>query len=189
MVNTVEKDQAAAKAGVQRLDVITAVDGQAVNSQDELVAAVASRRAGDTVKLSVFRDGKTLSIPVTLGDRAEIEKQRSREAGEQSEEQPGQKAPGDAKSVNLEKIYGFSVESADPRHRIKGVVVTSVDQRSPAADRGLVEGMIITEVGRQPVNSLGEFNSQVKKAGGRALLLFIQTPDGSQKVTLAIPPR
>ena len=189
VVNTVEKDQAAAKAGVQRLDVITAVDGQAVNSQDDLVAAVASRRAGDTVKLSVFRDGKSISIPVTLGDRAEIEKQRSREAGEQSEEQPGQKAPGDAKSVNLEKTYGFSVEPADPRHRIKGVVVTSVDQRSPAADRGLVEGMIITEVGRQPVNSLGEFNSQVKKAGGRALLLFIQTPDGSQKVTLAIPPR
>jgi hypothetical protein len=49
--------------------------------------------------------------------------------------------------------------------------------------------MVITEVGRQPVNSLAEFNTQVKKAGGRTLLLFIQSPNGAQKVTLAIPPR
>ena len=72
---------------------------------------------------------------------------------------------------------------------IKGVVVTSVDPRSPAAERGLAPGMFITEVGRQPVNTLGDFNAQVKKAGGRTLLLFVQTPNGSQKVTLAIPPR
>ena len=49
--------------------------------------------------------------------------------------------------------------------------------------------MIITEVGRQPVNTLGEFNAAVKKAAGRTLLLFIQSPNGNQKLTLAIPPR
>ncbi|HLP30015.1 MAG: Do family serine endopeptidase, partial [Holophagaceae bacterium] len=90
---------------------------------------------------------------------------------------------------NLEKSYGFAVESLDVKNRLKGVVVTSVDQRSPAAERGLSTGMVITEVGRQPVNNLAEFNAQVKKAGGRTLLLFIQSPNGSQKVTLAIPPR
>jgi serine protease Do len=81
------------------------------------------------------------------------------------------------------------VESADVRNRIKGVVVTSVDSRSPAAERGMAPGMIITEVGRQPVNNLAEFNAQVKKVGGKTLLLFIQSPNGSQKITLAIPPR
>jgi hypothetical protein len=49
--------------------------------------------------------------------------------------------------------------------------------------------MIITEVGRQPVNSLGEFTTQVKKAGGRTLLLYIQSPNGSQKITMPIAPR
>jgi serine protease Do len=77
----------------------------------------------------------------------------------------------------------------DAKNRLKGVVVTSVDPRSPAADRGLAPGMVITEVGRQPVNSLAEFHAQVKKAGGHTLLLFIQSPNGSQKFTLPIAPR
>jgi serine protease Do len=189
VVNTVEKGQAADKAGVQRLDVITAVDGQPVRSQDELVSAISSRRAGDTVKLSVWRDGKTLSIPVTLGDRKAIEELRRRQSGDDSEDEDGPKSQGDPKSLNLEKTYGFTVESADPKNRIKGVVVTSVDPRSPAAERGLAPGMIITDIGRQAVGGLTEFNAQVKKASGRPLLLFIQLPNGSQKITLAIPPK
>ncbi|GLH73113.1 peptidase [Geothrix limicola] len=189
VVSTVEKGQAADKAGVQRLDVITAVDGQAVNSQDELVAAVSSRRAGETIKLSLLRDGKAISLNVTLGDRKAIEDQRRRESGEESEDEASPKSPDDAKSLNLEKTYGFKVESADPKNRIKGVVVTTVDPRSPAADRGLAPGMIITAVGRQAVNNVAEFNAQVKRAGGRTLLLFIQTPNGNQEVTLAISPR
>ncbi|WLT31598.1 trypsin-like peptidase domain-containing protein [Geothrix sp. PMB-07] len=189
VVSAVEKGQAADKAGLQRLDVISAVDGQTVNSPDELVAAVSGRRAGETIKLTVQRDGKTLTLTATLGDRKAIEDQRRRDAGEEPEDEPAQKSQGDPKTVNLEKTYGFTVELADAKNRLKGVVVTTVDPRSPAADRGLAPGVIITEVGRQPVNNLAEFNAQVKKAGGRPLLLFVQTPNGSQKVTLAIPPR
>ena len=189
VASTVEKGQAADKAGLQRLDVITAVDGQAVRTPDELVTAISSRRAGDVVKLSVWRDGKTLTLSVTLGDRKALEDQRRREAGEAPEDDGDAKPQEGAKSLNLEKTYGFAVEPADPRNRLKGVVVTTVDPRSPAAERGLAPGMIITEVGRQPVNTLADFNAQVKKAGGRPLLLFIQSPNGSQRVTLAVPPR
>jgi len=189
VVSAVEKGQAADKAGVQRLDVITAVEGQVVGSQDELVAAVSSRRAGETIKLTVLRDGKTLTISATLGDRKAIDDQRRRDSGEEPEDESAQKPQGDLKSISLEKAYGFTVELADAKNRLKGVVVTSVDPRSPAADRGLTPGLIISEVGRQPVNNLAEFNAQVKKAGGRTLLLFIQSPNGNQKITLAIPPR
>jgi len=189
VVSTVEKGQAADKAGVQRLDVITAVDGQPVRNQDELVSVISSRRAGETVKLSVWRDGKTLTLTVTLGDRKALEAQRRGESGEEPEDESGAKPQGEIKTVNLEKLYGFTVEPMDVKHRLKGVVVTSVDPRSPAAERGMAPGMVITEVGRQTVNNLTEFNTQVKRAGGKTLLLFIQSPNGSQKVTLAIPPR
>ena len=185
VVSTVEKGQAADKAGVQRLDVITALDGQAVHSPDEVVAVVSGRRAGDVLKLTIFRDGKTLQLTATLGDRKDLR----REAGEEPEDEANPQSQGDLKSLSLEKTYGFTVEPADPKKRLKGVVVTSVDPRSPAADRGLAPGMIITEVGRQPVNSLAEFNAQVKKARGRTLLLYIQSPSGSQKITLPIAPR
>jgi serine protease Do len=189
VVSTVDKEQAAGKAGVQRLDVITALDGQPVRSPDEVVAVVSNRRAGDTLKLTIFRDGKIISLTATLGDRKAIEEQRRRDAGEEPEEDSAQKPHGDLKSLSLEKSYGFTVEPVDSKNRLKGVVVTAVDPRSPAAERGLAPGMVITEVGRQPVNNLAEFNTQVKKAGGRTLLLYIQTPSGSQKITLPVPPR
>ncbi len=189
VVSTVEKGQAADKAGLQRLDVLTAVDDQAVRSPDDLVAIVSSRRAGETVKLAVVRDGKPLTLTATLGDRKAIDDLRRREAGEEPEDEQGSKAPGEPKNLNLEKTYGFTVEPADLKNRLKGVVVTTVDPRSPAAERGLAPGMVITEVGRQPVSSIPEFNAQIKKAGGKTLLLFIQAPNGSQKITLAIPPR
>ncbi len=189
VVSTVEKGQAADKAGVQRLDVITALDGQPVRSPEDLVTMVSSRRAGEILKLTLWRDGKSLTVTATLGDRKALEDQRRREAGEEPEDEQAPKPQGDLKSINLEKAYGFTVEPLDVKNRLKGVVVTSVDPRSPAADRGLAQGMVITEVGRQPVNSLAEFNAQVKKASGRTLLLFIQSPNGVQKVTLAIPPR
>jgi serine protease Do len=188
VVSTVEKGQAADKAGVQRLDVITAVDGQPVRNQDELVSAISSRRAGDTVKLAIWRDGKSLTLTVALGDRKAIEEQRRRASGEEPEEE-GSTPHGDMKSLNLEKTYGFAVEPVDLKNRLKGVMVTSVDPRSPAAERGMAPGMVITEVGRQAVNNLADFNAQVKKANGHTLLLFVQTPNGSQKVTLAIPPK
>jgi serine protease Do len=188
VVSTVEKGQAADKAGIQRLDVITAVDGQPVRTQDELVSAISSRRAGDTVKLTIWRDGKNLTLAVTLGDRKAIDDQRRRANGEEPDEE-GTAPHSDMKSLSLEKTYGFTVEPLDVKNRLKGVMVTSVDPRSPAAERGLAPGIVITEVGRQAVNSLAEFNAQVKKAGGHTLLLYIQTPNGSQKVTLAIPPK
>ena len=94
VVSTVEKGQAADKAGVQRLDVITAVDGHPVRSQDELVSVISSRRAGETIKLSVWRDGKTLTITVTLGDRKALEAQRRGESGEEPEDEGGPEAPG-----------------------------------------------------------------------------------------------
>jgi len=141
------------------------------------------------VKLAIVRDGKAQTLSATLGDRKALEDQRRREAGEAPEDETGPAPKDGAKAVNLEKTYGFKVEAADPRQRLKGVVVTFVDPRSPAAERGLAQGLVVLEVGRQPVNTVAEFQEQVKKAKGRTLLLYIQVPGGNQKVTLAIPPR
>ena len=50
-------------------DVITAVDGQAVTSIEELSSNISSRKVGDTVTLKVFRDGEEMEVQVTLGER------------------------------------------------------------------------------------------------------------------------
>jgi putative serine protease PepD len=58
---------AAAAAGVQRGDVVTAVDGHAVSSTDQLVAAIQSHSPGDHVTLTVRRGSGTHDLSVTLG--------------------------------------------------------------------------------------------------------------------------
>jgi len=191
VVSSVSRGQAADKAGVQNLDVITAVDGQKVANGSELVAIIANRRAGDTVKLSVIRDGKTKEIPVVLGDRKEM----SKDAANREDEEEAPAKPGAEKELNLEKDFGFTVAplSAATRHQyripeeIKGVVVTYVSQRSKASEKGLGEGMIITSVGKKEVGTLQEFNSQVKAVGQKPLLLGVWFQ--SRQVTLAIPPK
>jgi putative serine protease PepD len=66
-VADVRADSAAAKAGLHQGDVITQVDGVAVDTMDELISLLRRHTAGDQVSLSVLRDGATSAMPVTLG--------------------------------------------------------------------------------------------------------------------------
>lgn len=196
VVSSVEQGAPADKAGLQRLDVITGVDGQAVTSPDDLVSVVASRRSGETVKLDVVRDGKSRTIAVKLGDRRNMAAAGSPDENNDDDSGQGGATQQGRQGLNLEKSYGFQVEDLSQANRyqfgipegLQGVVVTSVAPRSEAANT-LAPGWVVTSVGRAAVTNTTQFNDQVKKASGRALLLYIQSPRGDQKVTVAIPPR
>ena len=194
VVSDVTRGQAAEKAGVQRLDVITAVDGKAISRPAELVETIAGHKAGDVVKLVVVRDRKSREISIALGDRKNLGGQ-----DEQDEEKSGptQGDSKEGKTFNSEKVYGFTVENLTGANRQayriaedrKGVVVTFVSARSDAADKGLSAGVIIAAVGTRSVSNVQEFNSEAAKANGKPMLLLIQGPTGPGKGTVAILPR
>src|ERR1700686_2437254 len=66
VVTQVEPDSPGAKAGIQVGDVITEIDGQKVSDAGELQVSVAQKQPGTKIMLKVLRDGKTMSLPVTL---------------------------------------------------------------------------------------------------------------------------
>jgi putative serine protease PepD len=68
-VSSVQSGSPASTAGVKAGDVITAVDGKPIAKADDLTAAVSSRAPTDKVTLTVTRNGKTMTIDVTLGVR------------------------------------------------------------------------------------------------------------------------
>jgi serine protease Do len=183
------------KAGVQRLDVITSVDNRKVKSGEELIAAISAQRAGDKVKLSVWREGKFKDLTVALGDRKDLAKTDAQE-GEDEGDSP-KTAPDDDKKLNLDKAYGFTVEALTPANRhqygiaaeVKGVVVTYVSARSAALEKGLQAGLVITAVGTKDIDGLQSFNQEVKKAGKKPLLLLLKAPRSMVQVTVAIPHR
>jgi putative serine protease PepD len=69
-IGSVESGSAAANAGVQSGDVVTAVDNQRIDSADALVAAIRSRAPGDQVTLTYVRNGNTATTTVTLASDA-----------------------------------------------------------------------------------------------------------------------
>jgi putative serine protease PepD len=68
-ISSVQSGSPAAKAGVKAGDVITALDGKAITKADDLTAGISSHAPNDKVTLTVTRDGKTVTLDVTLGVR------------------------------------------------------------------------------------------------------------------------
>jgi len=185
------------RAGLRRLDVITAVNGQKIRNGAELVAAISSHRAGETVKVTVFRGGSSYDFKAVLGDRQELLNRSDQDEG-QDDEEPPQNSPQDGRTVDLLKSYGFSVEALTPlnQHQYgigrdwRGVVVTAVSPRSAAGDKGLQPGLVISAVGTRDIDGIQDFYQEVKKVGGRKpLLILVRVPRSGAQATLAIPHR
>ncbi|MCJ7756146.1 MAG: PDZ domain-containing protein, partial [Thermoanaerobaculales bacterium] len=172
LVEEVVKGHAAAKAGIRHGDVIVSVDGTSLVDTRELIDTVSAMPPGTEVELGVVRNGKKITVDVTLEER---------EADATPEE------PGDDPSTEgdvFERV-GVTVTELSPMARqnfrieaeIEGVVVTQVRPLSPASEEGMAPGLVITEANGQPIDSPAELRSVVEgvKAGGY-LRLYVYLP-------------
>jgi S1-C subfamily serine protease len=69
LIQDVTPSSPAAKAGLQAGDLVVALDGQAVTSQDDLISRIRDHKPGDRVTLKVVRNGKEQTVTATLADR------------------------------------------------------------------------------------------------------------------------
>jgi len=155
-------------AGLRRYDVITGVSGQEVQDGDQLVRTIAGVRPGNTVTLSVFRDGRTLSLPARLSERAPDE--------EVSTEKPPAVKPaaGDVLGLVVGET-GPKVKAALPTDRV-GVAVKEIVGLDPGTDL-LEEGDVIVEVNRRPTPNLGTYKKVLASlAPGQPAWLFVYRP-------------
>ena len=70
-VKAVSEDSPAEKAGLQVNDIITAVNGKEISGRTGLSEAVSAASVGDTLTLTVYRQGKTISAEVTVGEQVQ----------------------------------------------------------------------------------------------------------------------
>ena len=153
LISQVQEDSAADKAGLRDHDVVTTVDGRAVDSAAQLRNSVGSRRIGDVLRLGVLRDGKTRKIKVKVGER--------------------RRAAASASALHA-SLEGAELRDAEDHD---GVRVVSVEPRSAAAMSGLARGDLIVSVNRQRVTSLEEVSSVAKNSVGNMLLRVIRGRD------------
>ncbi|ATB40995.1 protease HtrA [Cystobacter fuscus] len=184
VVNQVNDNSPAGRAGVKMDDVIVSIDGQKVGSGNSLTRSVALKKPGSTSALEVFREGKRQTIKVQLGTRPDLENLGVRPRQGQEDEEQSSKAR-----------VGLSLSNLDPRiaeraglDSAKGAMVTEVQPGSPAERAQLEPGMVVVEVNRKPVANSQELAGIIRKApAGSTLLLRVALPGGRALRALTLP--
>ena len=158
LVSQVQPGGPADKAGLKPGDIITSVDGRNVKDGNDLVNEIASRRPGSTARLGFIRNGKPMDTTVTIGDRDKV---FASLVGQQPPSAPQEQ--GDAGEATL----GIVVREASPatvaKIHMPGLVIQSVRTGSFADLQGLVPGLVITRINRQPTGTKAEYDAIVKK--------------------------
>ncbi|MGA7991071.1 MAG: Do family serine endopeptidase [Thermoanaerobaculia bacterium] len=186
LVQSVEKDKPAAKAGLKYGDVVTRVDDVAVKNNRDLIDYVSSKTPGTKITIGFVRDGREQTTVATLETRPEDGERvvPSEDEGKGSRQKMLGLEIDDLTSA-ARRAYGIDKELS------KGVVVTHVKPVSPAADANLLEGDVILEVNGGPVGSVDELQAAMKKVPkGKYVRFYVQRqgPRGPQKFLTAVKP-
>jgi serine protease Do len=182
VVTEVQPDSPAAKAGVQPQDVIVEFAGAKIHDPRALAALAGRTAIGSTQPLVVLRDGKRMELKVTVREQPANYGERTARPVEPN---------GETRSGEYDK-FGLQVGplTGDVAQQLglsqtKGVVVLGVEEGSPAERARLAPSMVITQVGRQPVSSVAEYEAAIKSASPeKGLLLLVKTAEGSRLVVL-----
>jgi serine protease Do len=164
LVGDVSPDTPAARAGLKKGDVILKLNGQPVDSRNQLTLQVSQSPPGTAVKLGIWRDGKMQDVTLKLGELPE------KAAKEEGEEAHGNSA---LEGVNVDNITPDIAQQLNLPAGTHGVVVTDVDPSSQAATTGLSRGDVIQEVNHKPVHNVDEYNQAITSTGKKPVLLLV----------------
>lgn len=175
----------AAEAGMESGDVIMQFDGYDVEDTRGLVRRVGNTSVGKTVRVVVFRDGKTQTLRVTLGRR------------EAAEGVVPAAQPGESEAPSEVEILGLTLSQLDDELRSQlelddnasGLVVADIDNLSEAYEKGMRAGDVITEAGQQKLSSISDLEDRIadaREAGRKSILLLVRRAGEPRFVALSL---
>src|SRR5215213_3953642 len=175
LFSSVQHGGPADRAGVQRGDVILALNGSPVADSNALRNQIANTEPGSEVTLTILHDKREQQIHAKLAALPASRKI----------------AAADNTSNGNTGELGISVQPLTPelasRLRLpiaQGLVVTDVDELGAAADAGIREGDVVVEANRQPVRALTDLQPTIQNIGSKPLLLLINRGGNTVFVTV-----
>jgi len=170
----------AAKAGIESGDVITAVNGETVKDSKELARTIGAMAPGASVKLNVLHKGQDKVVTLTLGQLPNTVEAKA----DNDDDSKGAARGTDVPKLGMTVAPANTVAGAGK----EGVVVTEVDPKSAAAERGFKEGDVILEVAGKSVNSAGDLREAVSAArNDNKNIILMRVKSGGQSRFVAIP--
>ncbi len=167
------------RAGLEPGDVVVGVNGVPVDSSSALTHNVAQARAGEVLKLDVYRGGKKRVVEIRSGTRpSEKELAQSIQGDDDSPAAPG------GSSADRPVVLGLGVAPMDANLRrrysipsqVNGAVIVSVQTSSDAGEKGLRPGDVIVQAYGRDVANADDFSAaveQAKKDGRPGVLLGV----------------
>jgi serine protease Do len=176
-----QKDGPAAKAGVEAGDVITAVNGQSIKDARELARIIGGIAPGSTAKLDVLHKGKNKVVSLTLGQLPNAQEAKA----DIEADGKGSTHGTDVARLGVTVAPAGKVEGAGK----EGVVITKVEPKSAAADRGLKKGDVILEVAGKSVSNPGDIGEALEAARAdkkSSVLMRLRSGDASHYVAVPL---
>ncbi|MGD0278405.1 MAG: DegQ family serine endoprotease [Smithella sp.] len=160
LVSDVFKGDPADRAGIKVGDIITEIDGKSIKDSHDLLLTTASLHVGEKATIKAFRDGKEITFQVVVTERKD-----------KPEIALTKKSSGyfgiDAQEMNKELAKQLGIPNET------GVIVTDVEEGSPADDVGIQQRDIIIQVNKIKITSFKQFNMEMSKAAEKKSVILL----------------
>ncbi|NCP84329.1 MAG: DegQ family serine endoprotease, partial [Bacteroidetes bacterium] len=177
IVNQVEANSPASRAGLKEGDIIIEFDEKKTKNMHVLRTQVASTKPGSKVKVLILRDGDEKKITVVLDERGSS---AIAATTEEASESLSKQLKFDYQTLSSELSRKFEIKDD-----VKGVVITGIDARSMSYRSGLREGDVIISVKRNKIEDVKSFEKEMKRyKKGDVVMLRILRSDTYLYLTL-----
>jgi serine protease Do len=188
LIAGVDEKGPAKPAGLMAGDVIVKLDGKEVKESRDLPRLVASMPVGKQVEVVVMRNGKEVTKTVALG-RLEDGEKKTALATTENDDTLKMDAVTKALGMEFSALSDEARKTFKIKDSVKGVIVTSVEPGSAAAERGLRRGDVVEEVNHQAVEHPGDIAKAIDGAKADAkkpALLLVSNGEGEVRF-VAVP--
>lgn len=179
IIEDVTAGSPAARAGLRPYDIVVAIDGQPVDSDQAMIRVVSRGVPGQAARVQYLRDGRSLAAVMKLAERP----------ARVSNTTPASAAPGLPPSTTPE--LGLTLIEVNPGNArrydvpdgITGLLVQRVEPVSPAAEAGLERGQVLLHVNRRPVSTIAGLRQVLgQRASGEPVAVLVLDPGLDQRL-------